>query len=67
MTSCVTAEFDDFGYALLRAEARRQGVPVEDLLVHAALYYLSDVDSGRAAHKVLPSSRFDRKDAPESS
>ena len=63
--TCVTAEFDDFGYALLRAEAERQGVPVEDLLAHAALYYLADVDSGRAAHRVLPTGRFERKDLPK--
>jgi hypothetical protein len=58
MTS-VTAEFDDFGYALLRAEAERQGVSPEDLLAHAALYYLADADSGRAAHRVLPSDKLE--------
>ena len=60
--TCVTADFDDFGYDLLKAEARRQGVSVEELLAHAALYYLADVDSGRAAHRVLPTGRFERED-----
>jgi len=66
MTTCVTAAFDDFGYSLLRAEAERQGVTVEELLAHAALYYLADVDSGRAAHRVLPVGDFERDDAGRS-
>jgi hypothetical protein len=27
---------------------------MDELLVHAAMYYLADCDSGRAAHRVLP-------------
>ena len=37
----------------LESEARRQGVPLERLLEHAALLYLADIDSGRVANRVL--------------
>jgi hypothetical protein len=37
----------------LEAEARRQGVPLERLLEHAALLYLADINSGRLAERVL--------------
>ena len=37
----------------LEDEARRQGIPVERLLEHAALLYLADSDSGRLAGRVL--------------
>jgi hypothetical protein len=49
----VTLDFDDFGWSALREEAERQGVTLEELLEHAALYYLSDLDSGRVAAKIL--------------
>jgi hypothetical protein len=54
MSHIVTAEFDDFGFGQIQDAARRQGVPVETLLVHAAMYYLADLESGRMAAKVLP-------------
>jgi hypothetical protein len=47
-------EFDGFGFSNLCAEAQRQGVSMDELLVHAAMYYLADRDSGRTAHRVLP-------------
>jgi hypothetical protein len=37
----------------LEAEARRQGIPLERLLEHAALLYLADIHSGRLAKRVL--------------
>jgi hypothetical protein len=41
--------FDDVTWAALEEEARRQGVEPEDLAVHALLYFLADLDSGRLA------------------
>jgi hypothetical protein len=52
-THRVLIEFDGFGWEALRAEARRQNIMVEELIVHAAMYYLSDLDSGRVAARVL--------------
>jgi hypothetical protein len=49
----ITVDFDDFGWSALREEARSQGISVEDLVAHAAMYYLSDLESGRVAAKVL--------------
>ena len=37
----------------LQHEAERQGIPLEQLLEHAALLHLSDADSGRVADHVL--------------
>ncbi len=37
----------------LEDEAGRQGVPLERLLEHAALFYLADIDSGRVAERIL--------------
>lgn len=53
----VRVEFDDFGWAALVDAAERQDVSVEELLVHAAMYYLSDEESGGIAHRVFPSER----------
>jgi hypothetical protein len=41
--------FDDETWTALEEEARRQGVEPEDLAVHALLYFLADLDSGRLA------------------
>jgi hypothetical protein len=49
----VTVEFEQFGWETLAAEAERQGVTVEELLVHAAMYYLSDLETGRVAARVF--------------
>jgi hypothetical protein len=37
----------------LQKEARRQGVPVERVLEHAALRLVADLDSGRVASRIL--------------
>jgi hypothetical protein len=42
-------ELDDATWAALSAEADRQGVPTDLLALHALLYYLADIDSGRVA------------------
>ena len=49
----VEIEFDDFGWEKLTAEAARQATSVEELLTHAALYFLADVDEGRFSSRVL--------------
>jgi len=49
----VTIELDDFGWRSLSEEAERQGVDLEALIEHAAMYYLADVDSGRAAVQIF--------------
>jgi hypothetical protein len=58
----ITVAFDDFGWSALRDEAHNQGISVEELVVHAAMYYLSDLDSGRIAGQVLG-----RAEAPDES
>ena len=40
---------DDQTWRALAQEASRQGVETETLAVHAVLYFLADVDSGRLA------------------
>ncbi len=52
--------YDDDTWAALEEEARRQGVPPEELAVHALLYFLADVDSGRFAR--LPEEEPDEDD-----
>jgi hypothetical protein len=49
----ITVAFDNFGWSALQDEARSQGISVEELVVHAAMYYLSDLDTGRVARQVL--------------
>jgi hypothetical protein len=39
--------FDDETWAALEQEAERQGVAAEALAVHALLYFLADLDTGR--------------------
>jgi hypothetical protein len=51
----VTVEFDEFGWMTLAEEGAHQGVTVEELLVHAAMYYVSELQSGRTAVKILRS------------
>ena len=48
-----TISLSSFAWTSLLAEAENQGVTVEDLLAHAAMYYLADLDSGRLAAQVL--------------
>jgi hypothetical protein len=46
-------ELDDDGWRELEAEATRQGASVEALFEHAILYFLADLDSGRAEWRIL--------------
>ena len=48
----VTIAFDEFGFTELESLAERQGVTLEELVAHAAMYYLADADSGRMAARV---------------
>jgi hypothetical protein len=49
----VEVTFDEFGWEALTGEAKRQDVTVEDLVEHAAMYYLSEPDRERLSHRVL--------------
>jgi hypothetical protein len=60
----VTIELDDFGYESLQAEAKRQGVSLETLIEHAAMYYLGDLHSGRAAVQIFRRSVADAQGHP---
>jgi hypothetical protein len=60
----VTIELDEFGYDSLRAEAERQGVSIESLVEHAAMYYLGDLNSGRAAVQIFRRSVADAPGRP---
>lgn len=43
----LSVAFDDETWASLEQEAARQGITAEALAVHALLYFLADLDSGR--------------------
>jgi hypothetical protein len=49
----LTVDLDDGSWRELAAEAERQGVSTETLLVHAILYFLADLDSGRVERRML--------------
>jgi hypothetical protein len=44
----IEAEFDEFGWQALEAEARRQDIPVEELLAYAAMYYLATASESKS-------------------
>lgn len=52
----IEAKLGEFASTQLEEEAARQGVTVEELLVHAVLYYLADADSARIA-RWIPAGR----------
>lgn len=47
--STLHVQLDDATWDALSGEARRQAVPLERLALHAVVYYLADLDSGRLA------------------
>jgi hypothetical protein len=57
----IEVRFSAFGWQALSEEARRAGVPIEDLVVHAAMYYLAVAPRGRFAHRVERRSDADRR------
>jgi predicted transcriptional regulator len=48
----VVVRLDDDTWQALDDEAHRQGVSAESLARHALLYFLADVDSGRAGERL---------------
>jgi hypothetical protein len=48
----IELELDDDLHAELRRESRRQHVSPDLLAMHALMYYLADLDSGRAATRL---------------
>jgi hypothetical protein len=48
----IELELDDDLHAELRRESRRQHVSPDMLAMHALMYYLADLDSGRAAARL---------------
>jgi hypothetical protein len=48
----IELELDDDLHSDLRREARRQHVSPDTLAIHALMYYLADLDSGRAAARL---------------
>jgi hypothetical protein len=57
----VSLQLEGFAWEAVEQESLRQGVPVEELVTFAVLYYLADVDSGRISRQV---SRSSYPDAP---
>jgi hypothetical protein len=47
--AALTVRLDDETWAALAEEAERQGVSADALAVHAVMYFLADLDSGRLA------------------
>jgi hypothetical protein len=48
----IELELDDTLHSQLRRESRRQHVSPDLLAMHALMYYLADLDSGRAAARL---------------
>ena len=48
----VTLRLDGFAWESVEQESSRLGIPVEELIAFAVLYYLADLDSGRIARRV---------------
>ena len=48
----VEIEFDAFGWEALTEEARSQGIAIEDLVTHAAMFYLARCE-GDPARRVV--------------
>jgi hypothetical protein len=51
----VNVRLDEFAWQALEQESERLGVPIEDFISFAVLYYLADVDSGRIARRITHS------------
>jgi hypothetical protein len=48
----LSVSFDDETWAALESEARRQRVTSDELAAHALLYYMADIESGRAGERL---------------
>jgi hypothetical protein len=51
----LTLQLDSFARETIDEEATRLGVPAEELITFAVLYYLADLDSGRIARQISTS------------
>lgn len=51
-TATLTVTLEGETWKALRDEAERQGVPAETLAVHAVMYFIADLDSGRVADRL---------------
>ena len=51
-TATITVTLDGETWNALRDEAERQGVPAETLALHAVMYFIADLDSGRVADRL---------------
>lgn len=52
VTYRVEVEFQEFGWTALNEAAARQGVTLEELLQHAAMYYLVHAEPEPISHKI---------------
>jgi hypothetical protein len=50
---------ESFAWEALERESERSGVPVEDLVAFAVVYYLADLDSGRISRQIMRSPHLD--------
>jgi hypothetical protein len=48
----VSVALQGFAWESIEQESARLGVPVEELISFAVLYYLADVDSGRISRRI---------------
>jgi hypothetical protein len=48
----VTLRLERFAWEAIDEQTAASGVPTEDFLAFAALYYLADVNSGRIARRI---------------
>ena len=58
--------FDAYARERLEREALAQGLPVEDLVRHAVMYYFADLDNGRpAARPLRPREQAEDRTGPQ--
>jgi len=48
----VNLRLSGFAWEAIEQESARQGVPMEEMLAFAVMYYLADADSGRIARQI---------------
>jgi hypothetical protein len=61
----VTVAMGSFAWEALEHESAETGVPVEDLVAFAVMYYLADLDSGRIARRIARSPYPDAGSCPD--
>ena len=48
----VSLRLSGFAWEAIEQESARQGVPVDELVAFAVMYYLADADSGRISRQI---------------